>query len=150
MHATMMAAWPAGAFADITPHPAAGELSTSLRRAGRALAADAGRRTDRARVAEATWPIVGALRADLRDWQGQGATVQELDAAWTRIVDAAVLEAYRMARFQSGQTPSLRRSPSSRRGPMPSGRSGPSGRSPSCWWFPPTAASSQVAAWPGT
>ena len=83
---------------------AAGHLGTDLRRAGRALAADASRRGDRTRVAEAIRPIVAAMRAELRGWRGQGADGPEIAGAWTRMVDAAVQEAYRMARFQSGQT----------------------------------------------
>ena len=114
MFATTMAADANGAFPgsamDHAGTPVAvsagtiAELTTSLRRVARALAGDAGHRNDRAAVAEATRPIVGAVRAELRDWRGQGITGQQVVCVWSRMVDAAVVEAYRMARFQSGQS----------------------------------------------
>ena len=114
MFATTMAADANGAFPGFamddagTPATvssgAVAELTTSLRRAARALAGDAGHRNDRAAVAEATRPIVAAIRAELRDWRRQGSTGQQVACVWSRMVDAAVVEAYRMARFQSGQT----------------------------------------------
>ena len=70
----------------------------------RGIAGDAAHRDDRAAVAEATRGIVAAVRSELRAWRGKGGAGQEVAVAWTRLVDAAVLEAYRMARFQSGQT----------------------------------------------
>jgi hypothetical protein len=104
MHATQTAAWTTDAVTPATTPATFDALSSSLRRAGRALAADATRRDDRTAVAAATRPIVTAMRAELRHWRGRGGAGEDTAAAWSRMVDAAVQEAYRMARFQSGQT----------------------------------------------
>ena len=104
MNALQTAAHHHAAIVTATPPAAAGHPGSDLRRAGRALAADAARRGDRAQVAEAIRPIVAAMRAELRRWREQGVPGRDVAGAWTRMVDAAVQEAYRMARFQSGQT----------------------------------------------
>lgn len=77
--------------------------ATSLRRALRAIAADPARRDDRDAVAAATRHLVAAGRAELRDRRHAGASQQQSGLVWSRLVDAAVQESYRMARFQSGQ-----------------------------------------------
>ena len=80
------------------------EFTARLRRATRDLVADAANRDDRTAIADATRPIVAAVRNELRDWRHEGASGPQVAAAWVRMVDTAVREAYHMARFQSGQT----------------------------------------------
>jgi hypothetical protein len=104
MHATQTAAWTTDAVTPATTPATFDALSSSPRRAGRALAAEATRRDDRTAVGAATRPIVTAMRAELRQWRGRGGAGEDAAAGWSRMVDAAVQEAYRMARFQSGQT----------------------------------------------
>jgi len=76
-------------------------LATSLRSE---LRAHAGRRPlpiERNSSLAAVRPIVDAARAELRNDRRHGASHRQLALIWCRLLDAAVLEIYRMARIQA-------------------------------------------------
>jgi UTP:GlnB (protein PII) uridylyltransferase len=84
------------------PTPAAtSSLTTLLRRQLRALARDPARLADEAVLGASTRPILDAARAELVQWREGGASDRQVALVWTRLVDAAVIEAHRLARFQS-------------------------------------------------
>jgi UTP:GlnB (protein PII) uridylyltransferase len=87
-----------------TPASAA-SLTTTLRRELRASAGDLARRSDRQALHARIGPIVNAAVAELREWRAAGTGDRQLALVWGRLVDAAVMEAYRLARFQSGGHP---------------------------------------------
>lgn len=87
------------------PAHAPSSLVMSLRHALRAFAGDPAHWTDRRALHAAAWPIIDATCAELDEWRAAGTSDRQLALVWTRLVDAAVVESYRLARFQSGGQP---------------------------------------------
>lgn len=76
-------------------------LATSLRYELRAHAGGRPLPIERNSSLAAVRPIVDAARAELRNDRRHGASHRQLALIWCRLLDAAVLEIYRMARFQA-------------------------------------------------
>ena len=123
------------------------ELSTGLAPRGRALAADASaaRRPGRRRRGHPADRRRRAGRA--RDWRDRAAP-GKMSGRMDPLVDAAVQEAYRMARFQSGQTSIVAPLTVVATGAYGDRRCGRIDRCRCCWWSLPIAASLPVGGWP--